>query len=92
MVKGVNKTIIEISNTGNKLFNRVILFVSPEYVDKSDKKLTEEAQSLIRKLESMSGESLRSAVKRQRKRKKRIIIFSVLGSIAVTVAVLLIIL
>ncbi|MBE6740446.1 MAG: hypothetical protein E7565_09035 [Ruminococcaceae bacterium] len=92
MVKGVNKTIIEISNTGNKLFNRVILFVSPEYVDKSDKKLTEEAQSLIRKLESMSGESLRSAVKRQRKRKRRIIIFSVLGSIAVTVAVLLIIL
>ena len=92
MVKGVNKTIIEISNTGNKLFNRVILFVSPEYVDKSDKKLTEEAQSLIRKLESMSGESLRSAVKRQRKRKNRIIIFSVLGSIAVTVAVLLIIL
>ena len=92
MVKGVNKTIIEISNTGNKLFNRVILFVSPEYVDKSDKKLTEEAQSLIRKLESMSGESLRSAVKRQRKRKRRIIIFSALGSIAVTVAVLLIIL
>ena len=92
MVKGVNKTIIEISNTGNKLFNRVILFVSPEYVDKSDKKLTEEAQSLIRKLESMSGESLRLAVKRQRKRKRRIIIFSALGSIAVTVAVLLIIL
>ena len=92
MVKGVNKTIIEISNTGNKLFNRVILFVSPEYVDKSDKKLADEAQSLIRKLESMSGESLRSAVKRQRKRKRRIIIFSVLGSIAVTVAVLLIIL
>jgi hypothetical protein len=87
MVKGVNKTVIEISNTGNKLFNRVILFVSPEYVDKSDKKLTEEAQSLIKRLESMGSESLREAVKK--KRKRTILIYSVLGFIVIAAAVLL---
>ena len=30
MLKGVNKHIIEISNTGNDCFERVILFVRPD--------------------------------------------------------------
>ena len=51
MVKGVNKSIIEISETGSKYFSRVILFVSPEYVQKSSKKLTSEAQEIIKKLQ-----------------------------------------
>ena len=92
MVKGVNKTIIEITNTGNKLFNRAILFVSPEYVDKSDKKLTDEAQALIKRLESMGNESLREAVKRERKRKRKIILFSLTGALVVSAAVLFFIL
>ncbi len=29
MVKGVNRTVIEISDTGNELFERAILFVRP---------------------------------------------------------------
>ena len=74
MVKGVNKTIIEITNTGNRFFNRVILFVSPEYVDKSDKKLTDEAQAIIRRLETTGSESLRQAVMKERRRKKKIIL------------------
>ena len=31
MVKGVNKTVIEINETGSKYFERVVFFVSPEY-------------------------------------------------------------
>ena len=30
MVKGVNKSVIEISDTGNECFERAILFVRPE--------------------------------------------------------------
>ncbi len=92
MVKGVNKTIIEITNTGNKLFNRVILFVSPEYVDKSDKKLTDEAQALIKRLEAMGSESLRQAVKREKKRKRKIVLFSLTGALLLVTAVLFFIL
>ncbi len=92
MVKGVNKTIIEITNTGNKLFNRVILFVSPEFVDKSDKKLTDEAQALIKKLETAGSESLRQAVMRERKRKRRIIIYLTVGILAVITGALIVIL
>ena len=30
MVKGVNKTIIEINETRNQIFDRVLLFVNPD--------------------------------------------------------------
>lgn len=30
MIKGVNKNVIEISETGNDLFERAILFVKPD--------------------------------------------------------------
>lgn len=91
MVKGVNKTIIEITNTGNKFFNRVILFVSPEYVDKSDKKLTDEAQTIIKRLETSESQSLRKAVMRERKRRK-IFFFSLAGVLVILAAVLICIL
>lgn len=72
MVKGVNKSVIEISDTGNKFFNKVILFVSPEYAEKSDKQLAGEAGALIKQLQSSSRESLRKAIIRERKRRRRI--------------------
>lgn len=81
MVKGVNKSVIEISNTGNKFFNKVILFVSPEYSYKSDKLLNNEAEQLIKRLQLNSGESLRNAIRRQRKRRK-LMIFSAIGAVA----------
>ena len=43
MVKGVNKSVIEISQTGNKHFSKIILYISPEYSEVSSKKLTKEA-------------------------------------------------
>ncbi|MBQ5900322.1 MAG: hypothetical protein IIW86_00525, partial [Clostridia bacterium] len=39
MVKGVNKTVIEINETGSKYFERVVFFVSPEYSFMSQNKL-----------------------------------------------------
>lgn len=83
MVKGVNKSVIEISDTGNKFFNKVILFVSPEYAEKSNKQLASEAGALIRQLQGTSRESLRKAIIRERKKRKRIIFCAVSGLIIV---------
>lgn len=92
MVKGVNKSIIEISETGSKYFSRVILFVSPEYVQKGSKKLTSEAQEIIKKIQmSDSTISLRSEMSRIRK--KKILTGTILVSvilIAVTTALIVV--
>lgn len=89
MVKGVNKSVIEINETGNKFFNKVILFVSPEYSDKSDKQLAGEASALIQRLQSSSRESLRKAILKERKRRRRIAIGSIIGVIVIAGIVLM---
>ncbi len=49
MVKGTNRTVIEINDTGSNMFEKVILFVTPEYGKLSGSKLKAEAQKLIDK-------------------------------------------
>ena len=31
MVKGVSKTIIEVNDTGSRLFEKIVLYVTPEF-------------------------------------------------------------
>lgn len=50
MVKGVNKQIIEINDTGNKYFERVLLFVTPGRSDVPRERLTAEAKEYLLKL------------------------------------------
>ncbi len=88
MVKGVNKAVIEIVDTGNKYFNKVILFVSPEYSSKDRKKINEEADKMVKKLRTSSSTSLRKAVLRERKRRKLLITsFLLAGAIALAVLI-----
>ncbi len=86
MVKGVNKSVIEISETGSKYFSRVILFVAPEYVEKKSKKLTAEAASVIRKIQMSGNTPLRDIIYAERKRKKRltILLLSAFSGVLVT--------
>lgn len=49
MVKGTNRTVIEINDTGNNMFEKVLLFVTPEYGNLSSKQLKSEAKKLIEK-------------------------------------------
>ena len=51
MVKGVSKSVIEISETGNRYFSKVILYVSPEYSSAGEQKLKKEASRLIEEFE-----------------------------------------
>ena len=47
MIKGVNKSVIEVADTGNKYFERAILFVNPQYSDKSTELLQSQARLYV---------------------------------------------
>ena len=49
MVKGINRTVIEINDTGNNMFEKIIFFVTPEYGNISSRQLKVEAQKVIDK-------------------------------------------
>jgi len=46
MIKGVNKQILEVTNTENPYFEKIIFFIKPEYKNEDRKKLESEAKSL----------------------------------------------
>ena len=50
MLRGVNKQIIEVNNTGNRYFDKALLFVNPQYADISRHKLDIEANKYIENL------------------------------------------
>lgn len=45
MIKGVNKQVLEITNTENPYFERIIFFVKPEYGSEDRAKLKKEAEN-----------------------------------------------
>lgn len=73
MVKGTNRTVIEINDTGNNMFEKVLFFVTPEYGKLSGKQLKEEAQRLI---EKYYPDMAQSAKIRDVYRRRKIIKFS----------------
>lgn len=51
MIKGINKNVIEVSETGNKYYEKAILFVKPEYCDIQKELLEKEAKKLLRNMD-----------------------------------------
>ena len=47
MIRGVNKKVVEISNTESEYFEKILLFVSAEKLGSGEKQLREEAGRLI---------------------------------------------
>lgn len=86
MVKGVNKSVIEISQTGSKYFSKIILYVSPLYTDTSAYKLASEAERLVKELSSVSHQPLRTRV---RKLKIKKIIICCIGAAVLVASALL---
>ena len=67
MVKGVNKTIIEINETGNKVFDRVLLFVNPDKAYSDSVVLKKEALDYIKGLSpDFNTGFLRKRIKKRR--------------------------
>jgi len=46
MIKGVNKQILEVTNTENPYFEKIIFFVKPEFKNEDKAKLKREAEAL----------------------------------------------
>ena len=71
MLRGTNRSIIEISETENKYFERALLFVKPEFINLSPERLNREAKRMIGAI-SFSPMGLgRSASARKRAAQKR---------------------
>lgn len=79
MLRGTNRSIIEINETENKYFERALLFVKPEFVSLSPERLNREAKRLIGSLTFSPMALGRQASARKRaakKRKRRILLIS----------------
>lgn len=94
MVKGVNRTVIEVHNTGSKYFEKIVFYVTPEYGNLSPKQL-ERASAQISPIfsQSLQQKSVGSLRKRCRKKQKRHLVLAAaicmaaLGTVAVLFAI-----
>ena len=67
MVKGVNKTVIEVNDTGSRLFEKIVFYVTPEYGNLNAKQLRKAASAFSFDFEDVRKKrSLRKIVKRKR--------------------------
>ncbi len=66
MIKGVNRQIIEVIDTGNEYFERALLVVRPRFSDVEPGRLHEEARRMVNNAEGYTG--LRWNRKQRRRR------------------------
>ena len=83
MIKGVNMQVLEIKDTGNKYFDRVLLFVDPKYYSTDKNKLKAQAYNLTKNL------SAPPKVRKKTNWKELAIKFSI--TVAITLAVIAIV-
>lgn len=82
MVKGVNKTVIEVNNTGSKIFDRIVFYVTAQYGNLSAKELMKATENFTFQFDKRSGRGYR----RLRRRMLRKRILSVIGIAAAVLA------
>lgn len=71
MVKGVNKTVIEVNNTGSKVFDRIVFYVTAQYGNLSAKELLKATESFTFQFDKRSGRGYKKL--RRRMMRKRIL-------------------
>ncbi len=76
MVKGVNKTVIEVNNTGSRYFEKIVFYVTPQYGNLSAKQLKKAASTFSFNFDnSMSRQPLRKL-----RRVRKLTVFSLILS------------
>lgn len=74
MVKGVNKTVIEVNNTGSRYFEKIVFYVTPQYGNLSAKQLKKAASTFSFNFDnSMSRQPLRKL-----RRVRKLTVFSLI--------------
>ena len=90
MVKGVSKTVIVVNNTGSKLFEKIVFYVTPEYGTLSAKQLKKAASSFSFNYDDSAPKAaLRRRIKRKRQIRALILATAVLLAL-ITVALIII--
>ncbi len=74
MVKGVNKTVIEVNNTGSKVFDRIVFYVSPACSNLNAKSLKRAVQGFTFQLDERAGRGYTALRKRHLRRKRMLFI------------------
>ncbi len=82
MIKGVNKTIIEINEFDSKMFEKAILFLKPNAKNFSEIGIKNEARKYLKTLED-SNETI--SIKRKQRRRRVIFNRFMLGSIVLSI-------
>lgn len=72
MVKGVNKTVIEVNNTGSKFFEKIVFYVTPEYGNLSAKQLKEAAKNISFNFENKTAMAPYISLRKRLNKKKKI--------------------
>ncbi len=87
MLRGVNRQVIEINETGNKYFEKAVLYVNSEFPETNDNELYQLAENYLKTL------TLETKIKSAKKSKNRKKFIGVLSSILfATVSLILILL
>lgn len=89
MVKGVNKTVIEVNDTGSKMFEKIVFYVTPQYGNLSAKQLKRAAREFSFSFNE-SG-SCYTPLRKRMNKKKNIQIFTALGLFLTAIGITLII-
>jgi len=89
MVKGVNKTVIEVNNTGSKMFEKIVLYVTPEYGNLSAKQLRKAAGSLVLGFEDRKPSP---SLRKRMAKKRKLLVFGLCGFAALVLGVVLLLL
>ena len=90
MVKGVNKTVIEVNNTGSKVFDRVVFYVSPSCSNLSAKNLRRAMQNFSFQFEDDRPRAYKSLRQRMLWRRRVFIGAIALSLVAITATIIII--
>lgn len=74
MVKGVNKNVIEINDTGSEIFERIVFYVSPRFSNISAKRLLKETDKFTFNAAGHYKKSRNSLRQRMIRRRRRFIL------------------
>ncbi len=88
MVKGVNRQIIEINDTGNKYFEKALLFVAAGRSETAISELNKQAREYMRTLSENTEKAVSLRERCKRKNRKKLLIATTAGIILCAAVIL----
>lgn len=77
MVKGVNKTVIVVNDTGNEMFEKIVFYVTPKYSKINLKELNKAAGELFLAFGGVNKNKSKITLRKRRLRRKILLITTV---------------